>query len=164
LSYYGFGVLPTTGLFDREKALNIQKCAMEHARRGYPLRANYLDILANIHKTLDQNKNISYAVMEGDMGYQYVAHPIMGSKFLPFCHPRRWLLRADPDTPISVNNQDTTMILDEFMGISPPSWLRSMICPAGMSSGSLGKEKGNVEAKPWITFFMCSKFGCHARC
>jgi hypothetical protein len=45
LTYYAFGVVPATPLFDREKALNTQRCCMEHHRRGYPLRKDYFQIL-----------------------------------------------------------------------------------------------------------------------
>jgi hypothetical protein len=48
LFYWGFGVLPNTPLFDREKALNIQRCVMEHMRRGFPLRKNYFDIVEDV--------------------------------------------------------------------------------------------------------------------
>ena len=45
LCYVGFGVLPGTPLFDREKAINVQRCAMEHIRLGYTLRKSYLDVV-----------------------------------------------------------------------------------------------------------------------
>ncbi len=68
LLFHAVGLLPSSIFFDREKSINIQYCQHEHARRGFPLRAQMADIFAKIKEIVKGCKNISYALMDADSG------------------------------------------------------------------------------------------------